>query len=93
MEHLCNVLPTVNHMIDPGLTSWWIAEDDRIDRSDCDSAVFVNPGGQAQASRILYGTIARDPHTGLAHEPIEHLTQQCNLVQYQVNEQFDGGPK
>lgn len=35
-------------------TSWWIAEDDRSDRSDCDSAVFV-PNGmtQAEAKAVL----------------------------------------
>jgi len=33
--------------------SWWIAEDDRHDRSDTDSAVFVTKGAQADASRVL----------------------------------------
>lgn len=35
------------------LDSWWMAEDDRHDRSDLDSAVFVTKGLQAQASRLL----------------------------------------
>jgi hypothetical protein len=33
--------------------SWWVAEDDRRDGSDNDSAVFVNPGRQAQAYALL----------------------------------------
>ena len=35
------------------ITSWWVAEDERYDGSDCDSAVFVNPGDAPAASRIL----------------------------------------
>lgn len=34
---------------------WWIAEDERHDGSDNDSAVFVTPGLQAAASRLLVG--------------------------------------
>lgn len=37
----------------PGELSFWIAEDDRTDRSDCDSAVFVHPGCQHMASKVL----------------------------------------
>jgi hypothetical protein len=33
--------------------SWWEAGDDRIDGSDNDSAVFVTPGAQHQASILL----------------------------------------
>jgi len=33
--------------------AWWMAEDDRSDRSDNCSAVFVNPGGQYQALLLL----------------------------------------
>lgn len=33
--------------------SWWIAEDLRVDGSDCDSAVFCPPGRQEEASRVL----------------------------------------
>ena len=32
---------------------WWIAEDDRRDGSDNDSAVFVHPGKQMEAYRLL----------------------------------------
>jgi len=35
------------------LDSWWIAEDDRIDGSDNDSAVFVPMGSQQAAVRSL----------------------------------------
>lgn len=36
-----------------GVESWWIAEDDRKDGSDADSAVFVNPGSQYLAAQTL----------------------------------------
>jgi len=36
--------------------SWWIAEDDRIDGSDLDSAVFVSPGRQQTAYQLLHDT-------------------------------------
>lgn len=45
---------------------WWVAEDDRIDGSDCDSAVFVKPGAQAIAVDLLHGM---------------DLTDDCNLSQ------------
>lgn len=35
------------------LDSWWVANDERFDGSDCDSAVFVKPGNQAAARRLL----------------------------------------
>ena len=34
---------------------WWVAEDDRLDGSDNDSAVFCHKGSQAKASEELYG--------------------------------------
>jgi hypothetical protein len=74
----------------PTVTSWWIAEDDRIDGSDCDSAVFCHPGQQAAASRVLYNTVATDPHTGLRHEPLQSMTGVQNLVSREVRGQFDG---
>lgn len=37
----------------PGDAEWWIAEDDRSDRSDCASAVFVPMGRQADAIAVL----------------------------------------
>lgn len=41
--------PGVSTVVD----SWWVAEDLRFDRSDCDSAVFVKPGNQAAANALL----------------------------------------
>lgn len=38
---------------DDTVNSWWVAEDDRKDRSDCDSAVFVWPGAQRAAHLLL----------------------------------------
>lgn len=42
--------------------SWWVAEDDRLDGSDNDSAVFVHPGSQHVASRVLAGLDFTYPH-------------------------------
>ena len=53
-EQLFDYLP--NHpspKTTPGLECWWVAEDDRLDNSDNDSAVFVTPGKQRIASFIL----------------------------------------
>jgi hypothetical protein len=36
------------------LDSWWIANDERFDRSDCDSAVFVAKGRQVEARELLH---------------------------------------
>lgn len=33
--------------------AWWICHDDREDRSDRDSAVFVTKGNEAQAQAVL----------------------------------------
>ena len=35
------------------IESWWIAEDERYDGSDCDSAVFVPVGMQAATTRLI----------------------------------------
>jgi hypothetical protein len=48
-----------------GVECWWIAEDDRQDGSDNDSAVFVSPGTQEVASTLLHAA---------------GLTPDCNLV-------------
>lgn len=50
-----------------GIHSWWVAEDDRTDGSDSDSAVFVHKGGQIEGSGLLYA---------------EGLTARCNVVPY-----------
>lgn len=47
------------------IEAWWVAEDDRRDGSDNDSAVFVAPGFQQRASRVLFAA---------------GLTASCNLV-------------
>lgn len=52
-EVLASELAYVNLVDDAPVTEWWIAEDDRSDGSDNDSAVFVTPGRQNEASRIL----------------------------------------
>lgn len=36
-----------------GIDCWWIAEDQRFDGSDNDSAVFVNMGKQQEAYKLL----------------------------------------
>lgn len=41
---------------DAYVDSWWVAEDDRTDGSDNDSAVFVPMGSQPAASRLLHET-------------------------------------
>jgi len=35
------------------LDAWWVANDERYDGSDCDSAVFVPMGKQDEARRLL----------------------------------------
>ncbi len=37
-----------------GVESWWVAEDDRRDGSDNDSAVFVRQGFQREALHVLF---------------------------------------
>lgn len=49
--------------VDEDIDSWWFAEDERYDRSDCDSAVFVKPGKQAEAVALLR-------EHGLAYEAV-----------------------
>jgi len=34
-------------------SEWWVAEDDRSDRSDCDSAVFCGVGRQVEARAAI----------------------------------------
>lgn len=42
----------------PEVYAWWVAMDERYDRSDCDSAVFCTQGQQlmSQAALIEIGT-------------------------------------
>jgi len=74
-----NALEEVKHYLDDVLDEYWIAEDDRIDGSDRDSAVFVVPGRQAEAARILYAL---------------GLTGAVNLLEHLdgVDIPFDGSP-
>lgn len=52
---LMHFLPRPNGLPDPSpVECWWVAEDDRNDRSDNDSAVFVDPGAQHLASSLLF---------------------------------------
>lgn len=44
----------------PAVDCWWIAQDERYDRSDNDSAVFVKMGKEAEARDLLV-------RVGLAH--------------------------
>lgn len=44
------------------LESWWVAEDDRHDGSDNDSAVFVRPGNQNRARAVLFAEHLTDVH-------------------------------
>jgi hypothetical protein len=58
---------------DTTLECWWVAEDDRHDGSDNDSAVFVNYGSQQDAWKTLISTPDPDPdREGWT------LTQECN---------------
>lgn len=48
-ETLMRYLPTPPHEVSNGeIECWWIAEDERYDRSDNDSAVFVPMGQQLE---------------------------------------------
>lgn len=49
------------------IDSWWIAEDDRMDGSDCDSAVFVRPGATREAFEILHARGLTDAHNATPH--------------------------
>lgn len=61
-EWLHNQMPaTGDHMargeddetVNVNLDSWWVANDERFDGSDCDSAVFVSKGNQKTARKVL----------------------------------------
>ena len=41
------------HLLINRLDSWWMAEDDRLDGNDCDSAVFVPQGETLAAIEFL----------------------------------------
>lgn len=52
-EALHQLLPVPTYADGNQLDCWWIAEDERYDRSDNDSAVFCKKGVQGPASRLL----------------------------------------
>lgn len=56
-QHLHNVMPKPQSCSEDQqiftVDSWWVAEDERYDRSDNDSAVFVTPGNQQEATNLL----------------------------------------
>lgn len=48
---------------DPVIEQWWIAEDDRTDGSDNDSAIFVPRGSKADMSSVIRGHLKElDPY-------------------------------
>lgn len=50
-----------NPHVDAHVESWWVAEDDRQDGSDNDSAVFVPMGMQHLANRVVqYGDLLEE---------------------------------
>lgn len=51
-EILKRALPEIRDTVEP-IDGWWIAEDDRTDGSDNDSAVFVFVGSQEDSYRLL----------------------------------------
>lgn len=51
MERLMLLLPTPT--VDSGVEDWWLADDDRVDGSDRDSAVFCKTGHQREATAML----------------------------------------
>lgn len=74
-RHLGDALaPLLRSNDNTEVEAWWVAEDDRQDGSDNDSAVFVTPGNQQAASEWLY---------------LKGYTPHCNLVKPQVNGQFE----
>lgn len=50
-RHLHDLLPRPGE--DNDIDCWWIAEDERYDRSDCDSAVFCGVGNQRKARSLI----------------------------------------
>lgn len=59
MGHLQHLVPETWDT-DNEVVSWWIAQDERLDGSDNDSAVFVKKGNEREAQDLL-------KRYGLAH--------------------------
>lgn len=68
---MMEVLPdTSTDLID----CWWIAEDDRLDGSDNDSAVWVTPGGQHQGWMLMKISGLSSEHNRPANSPGRFLS-------------------
>jgi hypothetical protein len=67
-RRLMHALPTPTP---DGIQCWWIAEDVRYDRSDNDSAVFVDKGAQREAHDVLAIRGLTAGHNVPSHAPIE----------------------
>ena len=52
-----------------GVQSWWVAEDDRLDGSDNDSAVFCDKGEQAVAFEFLHDEAISADHNDPKRRP------------------------
>ncbi|HLU42297.1 MAG TPA: hypothetical protein VKZ55_07875 [Microthrixaceae bacterium] len=57
------------------VVEWWIAEDRRRDGSDSDSAVFVTPGAQRAASRLLHREGYTPAHNVVDVDPIPQFAE------------------
>lgn len=60
-DYLIEALGRIMSMDGRGVTEFWVAEDDRRDRSDNDSAVFCHLGSQRRAhAQLLDGGLTAD---------------------------------
>lgn len=76
---LMALLPDPN--IGRDLEAWWIAEDERHDRSDHFSAVFVNKGQQWLAAKILHAFGLTDA-CNIPSAPAEYDEDASILIDY-----------
>lgn len=86
-KELMDLLPRPDG--DP-LVSWWIAEDERYDGSDCDSAVFVTPGYQKAARKLLqaFGMTSQDyVNRRLRIDPGEALSMTVSALEMAADEE------
>lgn len=59
-------------LLGDSIQEWWVAEDDREDGSDNDSAVFCRLGNQEQAARALYLEGLAEKHNLVARPLSRH---------------------
>jgi len=70
------------------IESWWVAEDDRLDGSDNDSATFCELGSQARAHELLVAVgLAQAPQSGPELDAVEDW-----FVETIYNTDADGNP-